>query len=213
MKRLILICVLCALILPVASAQSVSIGAKIGGGPAFFGGSDWKDALDWLGGDNEVRGGFTAGAFLNFEIGEWFAIQPELMYSLAGGAYSYYEPYLFGDVDGKVTANVLELPILLMPKFRAGKGEIRIFAGPDLMLILGDIEVKEKALGITLSADIEPDNRFVVGAKGGIGYAHPIGKGALVVDCSYTRSFTEIFENDNPLVNGLMLTVGYQIGF
>lgn len=220
MKRLILVCALCALILPMASAQSVSIGAKIGGGLAFFGGSDWRDALDWIGGDNEVQVGFTAGLFLNFKIGEWFAIQPELMYSLLGGGFSYsysyydyyYEFYFFSDIDGKVTVNALELSVLLMPRFRAGKGEVRIFAGPDLIIILGDIECEIKELGITFSVDIEPDHVFVLGVKGGIGYAHPLGKGALVIDLSYTRGLTEIFEDDNTAGNGLMLTVGYQIG-
>ena len=212
MKRLILICILCALILPAASAQSVSIGAKAGGGLAFFGGSDWRDALDWMGGENKTRAGFTIGTFLNIKI-DWFSIQPELMYSLFGGAFSFYDPSLFGAVDGEVTMQVLELPLLLMPRYQVGKGEIRIFAGPDLMLILGDIEVKEKVLGITISVDIEPDNSFLFGIKGGIGYAHPLGKGALVIDSSYTRSFTEIFKNDNTAVNGLMLTVAYQTGF
>lgn len=213
MKRLILICVLCALILPIASAQSVSIGAKIGGGLAFFGGSDWKDALDWMGGENKVRSGFTIGVFSDFEIAKTFGIQIEILYSLLGGAYAYYEPFFSSDVDGKVTANVLELPVLLMPRFRMGKGEIRIFAGPELGLILGDIEIEEKMLGMAVSVGIEPDNKVVFGFKGGIGYAHPIGKGALVIDSSYTRSFTEIFENDNTAVNGLMVTVGYQTGF
>lgn len=214
MKRLILICVICSLILPVASAQSVSIGAKIGGGLMFFSGSDWKNALDRLGCDNKIRLGFTVGTFLNFKISEWFSIQPELMYSVLGGAYEYYEPYFFGDIDGKVTVNTLELPILLMPRFRAGKGEIRIFAGPDLIIILGDIETEEKAIGIlTLSMHAEPDHIFVFGIKGGIGYAHPLGKGVLVIDFSYLKSLTEIFEDDNTAINSLVLSAGYQIGF
>lgn len=213
MKLLILVCVLCTLILPAASAQSVSIGAKIGGGLAFFGGSDWLDALDWIGGDNEIRGGFTIGMFFNFKISEGFAIQPELMYSRLGGAYSYYEPFFLSDVDGKITANVLELPVLLMPRFQTRKGEIRIFAGPELVIILGDIEYEEKVLGMTVRVDIAPDRMFVLGIKGGIGYALPLGKGALVIDSSYTRSLTEIFEDDNTAGNGLMLTMGYQLGF
>jgi len=49
-----------------ASAQSVSIDIKIGGGLASLGGSDWRrDALDWLGGDNEIRLGFPIGMFFN----------------------------------------------------------------------------------------------------------------------------------------------------
>ncbi|MBA7537724.1 hypothetical protein ES705_29993 [subsurface metagenome] len=213
MKCLILICILCTLILPMTSAQSASIGAKIGGGLASFGGSDWENALDWIGGDNKVRLGFTIGMFLNFKINEWFAIQPEFIYSLTGGAYYYYESFFFGDVDGKITINTLELPILLMPRFRAGKGEIRIFAGPDLIIILGDIETKEKTSLITLSVEYEPDHVFVFGIKGGIGYAHPLSEGAFVVDFGYTRSLTDIFEDDNTAINHLMLTIGYQIGF
>ncbi|MBA7558069.1 hypothetical protein ES705_50858 [subsurface metagenome] len=82
-----------------------------------------------------------------------------------------------------------------------------------MILILGDIEYEVKVLGLTFTVDIEPDNIFVFGIKGGIGYALPLGKGELVIDSSYTRSLTEIFEDDNTAVNGLMLTVGYQIGF
>ena len=193
MKRLILICILCVLILPVVTAQSVSIGAKIGG-------------------DNEIRGGFTIGVFSNFEIVKAFVIQIEILYSLLGGAYNYYEPFFSSDLDCKATANVLELPVLLMPQFRMGKGEIRIFAGPELGLILGNIEYEEKMPGTTISIYVEPDNKVVFGFKGGIGYAHPLGKGTLVFDSSYTRSLTEIFENDNTAVNVLMLSVGYQIG-
>ncbi|HUV09000.1 MAG TPA: porin family protein [Spirochaetia bacterium] len=208
-----MICVLCALILPAASAQSVGIGAKIGGGPAFLSGSDHRDFLDLMNGYNEVRFGFTAGAFLNFETAEWCSVQAELMYSLAGGALSYYDPDYSDNVDWKITASALELPVLLMLKPRAGKGEIRIFAGPDLIFILGDIEYEVRTLGLIFSIDIEPDNRFVFGLKGGIGYAHPLGKGELVVDFCYTRSLTEIFIDDNTAINVPMLTVGYQIGF
>ena len=93
-----------------------------------------------------------------------------------------------------------------------GKGEIRIFAGPELGLILGNIEYEQKVIGMTVSAGVEPDNRVVFGIKGGIGYAHPLGKGILVVDSSYTKSITEIFVNDNTAINVLMLSVGYQIG-
>ena len=213
MKRLILICVLCALILPALEAQSVSIGAKVGGGMAFFGGGDWLDGLALLGGNNEIRAGFTGGLFFNFETGAGFSIQPELMYSLLGGAFNYYEPLLFEDIDFKITANVLELPVLLMAAFPAGDGEGRIFAGPDLLLILGDIEIEGEVSGITVSMDVEPDNRVVFGIKGGIGSTRPLGKGALVTDFSYTRSLTEIFTDDNTAVNGLMLTVGYWADF
>jgi len=213
MKRLILICVLCALILPALEAQSESIGAKVGGGMAFFGGSDWLDGLDLLGGNNEIRAGFTAGLFFNSETNEWFSIQTELMYSLLGGAFSYYDPFLFDYVDSKITVTAMELAVLLMPCFRTEKGEVHIFAGPDLILVLGDISLEVKALGIAVSADIEPDNLVLFGIKGGIGSTRPLGKGALVTDFSYTRSLTEIFENDNTAVNGLLLTVGYRADF
>ncbi len=210
--RLLWISVLFAVSLPsLALAQSISVGAKIGGGLSFLGGSDWKDTLDWFGGDNKVRFGFTMRVFSNFEIVPGFCIQPEIAYSQMGGAYTYYEPAIPANVDGKVTANALELPVLLMGQYDAGKGKFRIFAGPDLILILGDIEQKEKAAGITVSVDIEPDNHVALGFKGGIGGTYPLGRGDVVLDLSYTRTITKIFEDDNTAINGLLLAAGYQI--
>lgn len=214
--RLLWISVLFAVILPsLALAQSMTVGAKIGGGLSFLNGSDWKDTLDWYGGDNKVRFGFTMGVFSSFEIVPGFCIQPEIAYSRIGGAYAYtyYEPAIPANVnvDGKVTANALEVPVLLMGQYDAGKGKFRIFAGPELVLILGDIEQKEKAAGMTVSVDIEPDNHVVLGVKGGIGGTYPLGRGDVVLDLSYTRTITKIFEDDNTAFNGLLLTAGYQI--
>ena len=98
-----------------------------------------------------------------------------------------------------------------MGQFDAGKGKIRIFAGPDLVLIIGDIVYKEKAAGITVSVDVEPDNHVALGIKGGIGGTYPLGRGDVVLDLSYTRTITKIFEDDNTAFNGLLLTAGYQI--
>ncbi len=206
--------VLCGLILPsVAPAQEVSLGARIGGGLSFLGGSDWNDALNFLvHGRNKVRSGFTVGAFLSFQITQGFCIQSGIAYTRTGGAYDYFEDtMLFETVDGTVTASALELPLLLAPQFPAGTGRLQVFIGPDVILLLGDIEYKEEAAGISASAKAAPDNSLVLGMKAGIAYVHPAGAGDVVVELSYTRTLTEIFEDDNTAVNAVLATVGYQI--
>ena len=161
-----------------------------------------------FGADNAVRINFSVGPYFDFSLSESFSIQAEILYSSLGGAYTYYDA-MVGDVDGRFYGGGIEILLFAKPKFHLNTGYIYVLAGPEVFFILGDLTQKEKASGLTVEVGIEPDNSVLLGASGGIGYGYPLGTGDITAELRYTRSFTEVFEDDNTRFNGVTLFVGF----
>jgi hypothetical protein len=192
-------------------ADGVLAGVKGGAGAGWYSGEDWDSFLASFDADNSIKVDFSFGVFFDFPIAPFLSIQPEFLYSNYGGAYTYtYAP--FGDVNGTISASGLEIPFLLKPKFRSQSGYLYLLAGPDLMLILGNVTQKEKAGSSVVKVNIEPDNNLQFGAVGGIGYAFDLPNGELSIEVRYLRAFTGIFEDDDTRFNGVNVYFGFAGG-
>lgn len=89
--------------------------------------------------------GIHAGVFGNFAITEKFAIQPELLYSTAGGKYYYNDSDIIenrdmemsvassGDVEDKIKTSHISIPVML--QYKVGSG-FYLEAGPQYNFLL-----------------------------------------------------------------------------
>jgi hypothetical protein len=187
-------------------AGSITIGGKASGGIGFLSGSDWKDSLDFLGADNGSHFGFSIGAYAEIGIIEQLAIQPEILYSNKGGGYSYNIGF---EVKGKVSASGLEIPVYVKPKFKMGTGTLYGLIGPDFYLIFGDVKYKETGGGLSVTTDVPPDNSFIFGLSGGLGYEYPLKTGSIDIALKYNTTLSKIYENDNTRLNDVSLSIGF----
>gem|GEM_PF-1030254 len=78
----------------------------------------------------------SVGIVLNVQIGEYFAIRPELLWVQRGGyredlTYSGFfgTPIVTGHETAKITMNYVEIPLNLVGRYPVGPGKIELFAG------------------------------------------------------------------------------------
>ncbi|HTY07876.1 MAG TPA: porin family protein [Candidatus Edwardsbacteria bacterium] len=160
MKRVIIALMAFALVSAAAgnlSAQGLSFGIKGGLNMAKYTGSD--------AGSNDMKIGAVGGAFACVDLVA-LKIQPELLFSQKGAKTSG----TIGTIDytGHVTANYVEVPVLL--KYSFGMGVVpSIYLGPSFGMLLSATSEVE-ASGYSASADVKSyynstDVGLVVGAE------------------------------------------------
>ncbi|MEJ8804529.1 porin family protein [Pontibacter sp. H249] len=172
----------------------------------------------------ENKVGFHAGVTMNFGIvGDFFSIQPELLYSNKGFKNSDTEfSTPLGDYrrTGKVNYNYLELPILA----RIKAGPIYFEGGPQASYLLSvNNETKEYFNGnLQSSSTTERDKDglkdFEFGYAAGIGL---MARSGISIGVRYNGSLTDFvdtnaedyFEGDltNARHSTIMLTLGFTI--
>jgi len=215
-RRIIIGALAAALLVPAvapeaAHALDVTLGPKIGLNFGWIGGSDFSDSLRMLddqGRDRRsARIGVSAGLALSVGFMEYFAIQPELLYSSLGGRYEY--TFTGIEVDGVMYAGAVEIPVYLKPRIPVGDGAVYLLFGPDLFLILTDVTSKEESGTVEAELDTPADNTAVFGISGGLGYEHSVGPGRITFEARYGITLTEIFDDDNSSLSALSVMVGY----
>ena len=127
MKRIILL-VLAGMIMGTAYSQDAEQGRwAISGG--ILGAANFNKLKITSGNTDNIeferKTGWSAGAWVNFPIGDMFSIEPQLMYSRIPYLTSSTTPLLLN--DGKIS--YISVPLML--KFHAGE-KIAITAGPQL---------------------------------------------------------------------------------
>ncbi len=206
MKKVLLIAATVLLISGTAAfALDVSIVPKVGAGVGFITGSDWQAVLDNVGATNSVRFMWSAGAFLDLGLFDGLALQAGAAYTQTGGAYHF--PLAGATVNGLVTANLLEVPLMLRPRF----GNFYLLVGPEAAWVLGDVVVKE---GSITTNDAITD-RMIWAGTAGLGYSFPMMGGNAQVELKYTHSFSNIdFTVTGPQswnLNNAYLSLGYSL--
>jgi len=212
MKKSIFIFVMLFVLLSDVFCFDLLAGPKAGMSYAFQGGKDWDDYVDSLdykssAPSNKVKFGFSGGLFVNIGLIDLYAIQPEVIFTMTGGRFAY-DPTPGTGVEGVVSANIIEVPILHKFRFSLGPGRLYLVAGPEIIFILGD--VKTKTEGDSL-AEIEeaPDNFFLYGIVGGIGYELPLGPGYMSFAIRIGQSLTEYEEDFDGYFTTSYIYVGY----
>ncbi len=218
MKNLFIAILVILLFVPtsLAFSQFVELGFKIGPNIGFISGEDFSDAIIAIDDQGEdvtrVRLGVTAGFFLSIGVHEFLAVQTELMFSNVGGSYEYDAAALSPNaITGEINVTVLELPILLKPRFILGGGVMYFLLGPEITVVLG--LVRERVVmddDVTASAMV-PDNDMIISLVAGLGYAYPIGPGLAVAEVRYHRSMTKIWDDVDYTLNAIQILFGYEL--
>jgi hypothetical protein len=221
MKRLLLILLIVSLLnltSPVLS-QDAELGFKLGANISLIDGDGFSEFVMSLDdeGDEDIgvrwSPAFTAGIFVSIGIFDFLAVQSELFFSNVGATYGYDDATLDPDqIDGVLNVMMLEIPILLKPRFELKGGLMYFLIGPDLITLLGPVRLVEQRGDSVVSVSFTPDNDFLIGGIVGLGYAYPIGAGLALLEVRYMRTlFVGFKENDKSFyINEFNLMLGYE---
>jgi hypothetical protein len=157
-------------------AQSFQLGIKGGGNLSDFlsEGNSNQSSFSAL-------AGWNAGVFVNFWLGNHFAIAPEVLYTTEGAGI---KTTTTGD-NGTVTVNnnlnlrYVSLPLMAKLRFTGG---FYVEAGPEVSLNVSSSAWEDRSVK-------DVTNNAELGAAAGIGYQSPIGLG---VSLRYTASLTNV---------------------
>ena len=161
-------------------AQSpVDLGIRGGLSQATFYGDDVAS--------NDFRPGFTGGVFLNYQVNDVFAIQPEVLYSVRGAKNHFSETTSPDLNDVRVRQDVIEIPVLFKLSAPLSPITPRLYAGPALAFITNsEIDGADADDAFT-----DTDFGGVVGGE----IAYALNKGPLseiAIDGRYNLGFTEL---------------------
>ncbi|AHM61293.1 hypothetical protein D770_15195 [Flammeovirgaceae bacterium 311] len=179
------------LFLMLLTTASVFAQAQIG----LRAGASWatiSDDVDMPSGvERPWRPGFTLGVASSFNIGQVFAIAPELNFSQRGNRTENLLDANGETFDSENRYNYLEIPVL----FRLSFGDVLggyINAGPTLSYWLGGRTDTED---INFS-EIDEEKRWEIGGAIGGGVKLDTGAGSFLLDLRYSRGFTNTFYRD-----------------
>lgn len=177
---------LAGLALPgISQAQSpVDIGVRGGLTQATFYGDDVAS--------NDFRPGFTGGVFLNYQVNDAFAIQPEVLYSVRG-TKNHFSATTNPDLeDVRVRQDVIEIPVLFKLSAPLSPVTPRLYAGPALAFVTNS-EVNGADADDSFA---DADFSGVVGGE----IAYALDKGPLseiAIDGRYNIGFTQLGDVGN----------------
>lgn len=215
-KFLTILTVLSFLMTSAGSVQSaMDFGFKVGGNRAKMSVDDQSTAIfnfveQTLSGfvgtvdvDSDARIGLIGGAFLSFNVGPTFSIQPEILYSVKGVEKKFR--YNFNSTDFETVLQVntayLEIPVLLKYRFPT-EGNIKpsLYVGPALGFnISGKLQLEEGTEGgfATDLGEIDIANLKSTEFSGIIGGELGIAMGntTLLLDLRYTQGLTKAYED------------------
>ncbi len=179
--------------------------------PGWVGGEDFLYILRVLDDSGQARTtprvGFTGGIVFIIGFVEYFALQPELLYTSLGGRY---EHAFFGiEVDGLQTAGVLEIPIFLKFRIPLSYGAFCFSVGPDIAVFLSNVSGEERSAGLVFVNEAMPHNAAVLSLAAGFGYEHILGPGRPSFDAKIAVSFTEIFDGFQSNLSAPTFMIGY----
>jgi hypothetical protein len=157
-------------------AQSFQLGIKGGGNL-----SDFLSAQNPNQTSFSALAGWNAGVFVNFWLGNHFAIAPEVLYSTAGAGIKTTATNNNGTVTVNNNLNLRYVSLPLMAKLRF-TGGFYMEAGPQVSLNVSSSAWEDQSVkNLTNNAEL--------GAAAGIGYQSPIGLG---ISLRYTVGLTTV---------------------
>lgn len=187
MKKVFLFLIVGAFLLSTESyAQDIGLNVGIKGGVQLS--NLYVDEV----GDDNAKIGFQGGLYFKNQITDFFALQPELLYSLKGSEIQYDNFSVPGIVTGgsgsyRFNLGYIELPVLAVVSF----GAFSVHAGPYVALLTnaniknvdddGDIEEIDKL-------DRDDFNTLDYGIAGGLGFDFEAG----TIGLRYTYGLNEI---------------------
>lgn len=144
--------------------------------------------------NSEVKGksGFYVGGFAEFEIGDIFAIQPEILYSQQGAKWETKGLISGKTYSAKLNMDYVNIPVLAKIKF----GDVfSLQGGPQFGFLVNkpSVEVDTPILAGSTSIDKDAYATFDFGVA--VGASFYIKK--FFIDLRYTHGLTNVFDKDN----------------
>lgn len=158
------------------SAQSFQLGIK-GGGSL----SDFLSTTSTSGTSYSVQAGWNAGAFVNFWLGNHFAIAPEVLYTTNGAGIKETSTSDGANVNvnNNLRLHYISFPVMVKVRFTGG---FYLEAGPEVSVNVSSSTWEDQSVrNLTNSAEL--------GAAAGLGYQSPIGLG---VSLRYNAGLTTV---------------------
>lgn len=165
--------------------------------------------LATVGGDDaagaESKAGLAIGAFLRKPMGDNWAFQGEVQYSLKGAKVSD------NGLGGKLNLAYIELP-LLFRAFAGGGSSTRPFVefGPSLALKTGcTVSVQGGSVtGSVSCSEFGEVKAFDAGLAGGGGFEFPVGTNTLALGVRYTHGLVDIGDGASVQNRNLQFLLG-----
>ena len=162
-------------------AQSFQLGIKGGGNLESFTGSDGPNYTS-----HYFQAGWNAGAFVNFWLGNHFAIAPEVLYTTAGARVKVTNSSDNQNVYVNNQLHLAYLSIPVMAKYRF-TGGFYLETGPEVNFNVSNSSWENQSVkNFTNNAE------FAWGL--GLGYQSPIGLG---IGLRYNLGLTKVDETSN----------------
>ena len=200
MKRFLIVSLTLGLLLQAADAraQSLRFGVKGGIASTTLVGEDVKDL-----GAKSLTGGI-AGGFLTVQFGQFFALQPEVLWTRKGAQLTIEDEEVPGSaMEGDFRVDYIEIPLLAQAIFALPGDRVlpRIFAGPAVSF-KNRCEAQVDDGGVEVKMDCDEVDADVTktdwGAVMGLGTEIDLGALALVLDARASFGLNTIDDTANP---------------
>jgi hypothetical protein len=228
MKKWVLLGLLILSIPSLLMAFDLSLSLKAGPGIPFFSGQDFGY---WLAGlenaffadegysvdfKSKLALSLSAGLSLTLGLFDFLALQPEVIYTRAGGQYGFDDPVNYGKVSYRDQLNFLEQVVLTVFRFGKGRTTMNLFAGPEVAVRIGSVDIKIKQDGYLVGEGSWVESQFaqwflnlVMGT--GVSYSLPGGM-RLTFEARYLMGLTSVMNELTGLAdwkqNDLQFLVG-----
>lgn len=196
-----------------AVAQDLEFGTKAGVSFPWVSGPDWADSLSSVEGENNFAIRFLAGAYGAYRFTPELALQVEVLYTGAGGAYGYsYQvaSYSYNYV-GTVRAPSLDIPLLFRGILPVGPGGLYGALGPGITVLPERVTYEEESGDLEIEAEREPDRRAMLSGTVELGYLFELQRWLIDLGIRYSRSLTPFYTNaaeDGTYFNSFGVTLG-----
>jgi hypothetical protein len=142
--------------------------------------------------DEHLKVGYNLGLFAKLPLSQFFAIQPELLYTTKGAKLTYNN-FLQGSGEYRFNLNYLELPVLAV--FNIGKN-FNIHAGPYIGFLtssnIKDVDDDGSVNGVK-DLNVDDFNRFDYGLAGGIA----VDLSGFTIGARYNYGLREVGKSGN----------------
>lgn len=165
MKTFKLIALSCSLLLTTTVFSQSEAGIK--------GGLNLSNIFNDDVNDQDMRVGFNAGLFFKAALTDFFAIQPEILYTQKGST-AEYDNFLTGDGEFTQEFNYLEIPVLAVVNL---SDNINLHAGPYFAYLMNaKVENKSANSDFNFVEEFDEDDfqRIDYGLAAGIGFEFDI---------------------------------------
>lgn len=209
LTRVFIVCLFSSL---TVSAVNISLGVKGGLNIASWRGGNLQNNVTVVSGipeDKKFKAGWCAGLRVGIKFIDYFALQPEIGYSMKGFKQVYKIQVMEGNkmVEKKKTmylnVNYFEIPILLKALFPTGKMAPNIYTGLALairMKIKGYTVLDGNKTAFTGDENFAYNNHiniFDFGIAMGGGVTIKAGPGDFILDVRYTLGIRKLWFGAN----------------